>query len=225
MGNPVPVHRLSKKELIWLASHYCKHRVPYISHYSCYLKEHPEEGERIGFLDIETSNLHADFGIILSYCIKDSWSDKIYEAVISAKDVKRSGEEDVEIVKKCIKDMGKFDRLVTYYGKRFDIPFIRTRALVCKIPFPEYGTLVHTDLYDTVKHRFRLHSNRLEAACRTILGKTDKTHIDPKYWRGGLRGDPKSLRYILDHNRKDVLDLEKLYNVVAKFSRKTNNSI
>ncbi len=225
MGNPVPVHRLSKKQLVWLSEHYCKHRVPYIAHYSCYLKEHPEEGERIGFLDIETSNLQADFGIIFSYCIKDSKSDKIYEAVITPRDLKRAGEEDTHIVERCIEDIGQFDRIVTYYGKRFDIPFLRTRALVCGVPFPEYGTLVHTDLYDVVKRKFRLHSNRLEAACRTLLGKTQKTHIDPKYWRAALRGDKKALDYILDHNRKDVLDLEKLYNHIAQFSKKTNSSI
>ena len=64
----VPLHRLKKQELVWLATHRCRHRHLYIEHYNCYLKEHPDR-EKIGFLDIESSNLDGDYGIMLSYWI------------------------------------------------------------------------------------------------------------------------------------------------------------
>lgn len=208
----------------YLATHYCTHGHSFLEHYNCY---EPPEAERIGFLDIEASNLDADFGIILSYCIKDSVSSKIYEDTLTLKDVQQSkaGDEDKRIVAKLIEDVGQFDKIVTYYGKRFDVPYIRTRALSTGVEFPVYGTLSHIDLYFVLRHRFKLSSNRLENACRVLLNKTQKTRIENKFWRGGTRGDKKSLQYILDHNRKDVLDLEKLYYKVIDYVRRQDTSI
>lgn len=180
----------------------------------------------MGFLDIETSNLDADFGIILSYCIKDSLSPTILEGVITKKDIEaaKAGDEDKAVVIALVEDMQKFDRLVTYYGARFDIPYIRTRAMITNVEFPPFGSILHKDLYDVIKRKMRLSSNRLENACRQLLGKTEKTRFDGRYWRAGSRGDKKSLEFILDHNRKDVLDLEKLYNKTIQYVRKTNTS-
>lgn len=182
---------------------------------------------RIGFLDIETSNLAADFGIILSYCIKPSDSDTIVETVITKEqiDTAKPGQEDKYVVAKLINDMLSFDVLVTYYGTKFDIPFIRTRAVNNGLEFPPYGSILHKDLYYLVRSKFKMSSNRLENAGRVLLGKTQKTRINNTYWRGGVRGDEKSLAYILHHNQKDVLDLEKLYNKVIKYNKGVNASI
>jgi len=187
----------------------------------------PETEERLGFLDIEASNLDADFGIILSYCILDADSRKIYENTIHPDDIAkaRAGDEDKMLVTQLIQDMGRFTRLVGYYSSRFDIPYIRARALMTGVPFPEYGSLMHVDLYYVIRNRFKLSSRRLENACRTLLGKTEKTRIENRFWRGGVRGDKESLAYILDHNRKDVLDLEKLYNKVIRFAAGRSVSI
>jgi uncharacterized protein YprB with RNaseH-like and TPR domain len=186
----------------------------------------PEE-EKIGFLDIETSNLVADFGIILTWAIKDGRGKTIYEDVITLKDIQTypPGQEDTRIVKSLIVAMHHFDRLVTYYGTRFDVPYIRTRAMTDGVKFPDYGAILHTDLYYVVRGRFKLSSNRLENANRVLLGKTQKTRVDSKYWRGGVRGDQDSLKYILDHNRKDVLDLEKLFHAVKRFAKHTRRSL
>lgn len=210
---------------MWLATHRCpEHNHTYLSHYSCYK---PEHSERIGFLDIEASNLDADFGIILSYCIKVENEDRIFEDVISKEDLDCStaGDEDKRIVRQLVMDLNNFDKIVTYYGCRFDLPFIRTRALMCNVPFPHYGSLVHKDLYFVIKNKFKLSSNRLENACRVILDKTNKTRIESKFWRAAARGDEKSLAYVLDHNRKDVIDLETLYHEVINYSRQQNVSI
>lgn len=187
----------------------------------------PPKEERIGFFDIEASNLDADFGIMLSYCIKDSASDKMYSNVLTLEDIQQSkaGDEDKRLIEKLLVDLGKFDKIVTYYGKRFDVPYIRTRALSTGVEFPVYGTQSHIDLYFIMRHRFKLSSNRLENACRVLLNKTQKTRIENKFWRGGVRGDKKSLAYILDHNRKDVLDLEKLYYKIINFVRRQDTSI
>ena len=222
-----PVHRLKKVEILWLAKNYCQHRHTYLDHYSCYLKEQPGRQERVGFFDIETSNLDGDFGIMLSYCILDGATGTILYTVLSKSDIDgaKIGKEDRRVVQACIRDLAKFDRIVGFYSKRFDVPFVRTRAMSCEVDFPQYGTIVHDDVYFVIRHRFKLSSNRLENACRVILGDTNKTRIEPKYWRAAVRGDKKSLAWILDHNKKDVIDLKRLYDRVLPFFRRQDVSL
>jgi len=129
-----PIHRLSKKELIWLGSHRCKHSHTYLEHYSCFLEENPSMEEKVGFLDIETSNLDANFGIILTWCIKIK-DGNIISNMLNNNDFKQNGSSnmfriDKRIVRDLIDEILKLDRLVTHYGRKFDIPFIRTRALI-----------------------------------------------------------------------------------------------
>lgn len=135
------------------------------------------------------------------------------------------GNLDKSVVKNCIRDMMLFDKIVTFYGARFDLPFLRTRALVHKIKFPGYGEQRHIDVYFIARGKLRLNSNRLEVVARTILGETQKTKIEYKHWLRGTQGNKRSLAYILDHNKRDVLDLEKVYNVLIGFKRQTNTSI
>lgn len=217
---------MKKDQIVWLGSHNCEaHGHTYLSHYNCYLREGPEK-EKVGFFDIETSNLVADFGIMLSYAVKDG-GGKVLSSVLTPQDIKKAkfGQEDKRLVKQCLDDLGKFDRIVTYYGSRFDVPFLRARALSMGLEFPNYGTLKHTDLYFIIRGRVALSSKRLENACRVLLGDTNKTRIDSKYWRAGVRGDKKSLDYILDHNKKDVIDLERLYDKMVHFAKPTDTSI
>lgn len=222
-----PVHRLKKDKIVWLGNHHCKHGHTYLEHYECYLNEHKGDEPKIGFLDIETSNLDANFGIMLSYCIKDGASNKIYYGVITQEDIKRfsADQTDKRIVADCIKDMMRFDKVVAHYGRRFDMPYIRTRAIMCKVPFPYYGTLSLDDTWQWARNKLKLNSNRLDTILRSLCGKSEKTHIDFKYWIGGVRGDKKSLNYILDHNKKDVIELEKAYNVLRDYIKETNTSI
>jgi uncharacterized protein YprB with RNaseH-like and TPR domain len=217
-----PVHRLKKVDIVWMSQHRCKHRHTYLEHYNCYLEEVTPK-ERMGFFDIETSNLAANFGIMYCYCIKEHGTDKIYSSIIDEKRIHK--DLDKQVVKQCIKDIQKFDKLITFYGTRFDIPFLRTRALYWGLDFPEFGQLYHNDLYYTIKYKCRLHSNRLENACRTILGRTDKTHLDPIAWIRALQGDKKSLSYIHQHCVYDVQDLEKLWERVHNFTAPKNTSV
>lgn len=224
----LPIHRLKKKEIIWLATHNCKaHAHSYLSHYNCFLRENPNLEEKVGFLDIETSNLDANWGIMLSYCIKDKDSNRIYSSVITKRDIGKynADQTDKRILTKLIKDLKRFDRIVTHYGRRFDIPYIRTRALIMKVPFPFFGSIQNDDTWVIARKKLKLNSNRLATIEKALLGKGTKTHLQPKYWIAGARGDKKALEYILDHNIKDVLALEKIWYKLRDFVSKTNCSI
>jgi len=222
MSRP-PVWRMKKTQIVKLAKWRCKHGETGLSHYNCYLREHPET-ERIGFIDIECTNLKADFGIVICYCIADNDSDTIYERIITKKDL--ATDLDKRVILQCIRDLRRFDRVIGYYSSRFDIPFLRTRAIALGIDnFPEYGEIIHNDLYYAVRNKFQLSSNRLDNACRILLGRTEKTRIDSESWIKALQGDPTALNYIQDHCRKDVLELKRLYHKVTNFRRTSDTSI
>lgn len=217
-----PVWRMSKQEIIALAKWRCKHRETGLSHYNCYLKE-AKVSEKLGFIDIECSNLSADFGIVLSYAIADGSSNKIYKRCITKNELKTC--LDKKVVESCIKDMSKFDRLVGYYSSRFDIPFLRTRAIALGLDFPEVGFMYHNDLYFTVRNKLKLSRNRLDVACEALFGSTIKTKIKPTHWIRALMGEKEALKYILDHNVRDVKELKRLYFALLKYRRDTNTSI
>lgn len=224
MSKRAPVHRLKKAEMVWLGTHKCKHSHTYLEHYSCFLKENPDHEEKEGYLDIETTNLKASYGIILCWCIYDANNDIMHEGQITADDLSSSS-LDRRVTKELIECMRGFDRVYTYYGTKFDLPFIRTRAVVHGLDFPIFQTLFHKDVYYIVRNKFCLHSNKLVVACEVILGKTNKTRITPDYWTRALMGHKPSLDYILEHCRYDVYDLAELHRAVEDFAGRPNTSI
>lgn len=213
---------MKKEDLAVLFTQYCKHGHLYAEHPACYLAEY-ESKLKIGFLDIETSNLKADFGIMLSYCIKEAENKKILGRSIDKKELD-NGTLDKDLVKECIDDIGKFNLIITYYGTRFDIPFIRSRALYWDTYFPKFGSHNHKDVYYMVRNKLCIHRNRMEDAAR-LLGIEGKNHIDGYYWITALTGNPKALNYILDHNKRDVEVLEKVYYKMKDFQKDVSKSI
>jgi len=219
------IHKMTKKEICELADYRCKHGHNGLSHYNCYRNEQGLE-EKVGFLDIECSNLKANFGVMLSWCIKPAGSKKkdILQDVASREDLTGKG-MDKRIVQSCVDAMEGFDRIVGHYSSRFDVPFIRTRALMHGIPFPKYGQIKHTDTWRMAKQLLCLHSNRQDVVAEALQGKTVKTRINSDYWIKALQGDEKALAYVLDHNIKDVIDLEKNYNKMEEFFRRVGTSL
>lgn len=227
----INLHNLKKEEILWLYDHRCKkHGMPYIQHPNCFENERDDidtiiKPEKIGFLDIEASGLKADFAYIISYCIKELGGD-ILEDVLKPGDIRKYN-FDKNLIKKLTTDINKFDRILVYWGKnyRFDIPFIRTRAVHWGVDFPGYRALYVQDVYDMVKPYLKLHNNRLGTVCR-YLGIPAKGHwLNPDVWQKAMAGDKESLDYILVHNREDVISLELLWNELNKFVRRSKTSI
>lgn len=224
-----PVKRLLKREVEWLGSHSCKHHHSYLEHYQCFLEEKPQGCpfvERVGFLDIETSNLDADFGIIFSYAIKPLDRDEILGRVVTKAEMRRHI-FDRKIVAECINDMKKFHRLVVHWGKdrRHDIPWIRTRALLYGHEFPDYKSLYVEDTFDLAKAKLKLHRNRLETIA-SFFGIPCKGHpMNPKMWQKAQTGDKPSLEWIWLHNLEDVETLEKVWLLLKDFGPRRKTSI
>jgi len=208
----IPTRKLLKRDLVWLSENYCRHRHTYLSHYSCFLAERPNTSpliEKIGILDIETTGLKANWSHMLSWCIKDHNEDTIHHGLLTRREVR--DKNDARIVKSVIKKMEEYDRLVTYYGTRFDLPYIRSRALAQGIDFPAYRDIYHTDMYYIARSKFAIHSNRLGAVCE-FFGIEAKGHrMTPELWVRAGRGEQGALDTILLHNKEDVESTDEVF--------------
>lgn len=223
----VNVFCVTKQELLRIINFRCRHKHDFRSHPNCYRESKDNLIEKIAVLDIETSNLDANFGIILSWCIKPL-SEKIIENNITFEDIKK-GTKDRRLTKILIDELCKYNRIVTHYGTYFDIGFIRTRALKHGFDFPDYGQIWHTDVWKIAKRKLKLNSNRQGTVAEAILGENIKTRIHSESWLdmqfGNIQQQKDAIAYIVDHNRKDVIQLERNYLKLRRFVREGKNSI
>jgi len=215
-----------KKDLVKYTTGHCRHYHTYITHPNCWWEEQGRK-PKVGYLDIETSNLDANYGIIITYCILDKDSDQIFKNIINIADV-RKGVFDKNLCKQLIKDMLKFDILKGYWSTGFDIPFIRSRCLKWNLSFPIYKKINHKDIYYMVKRLLKLNRNSLEVATK-FLKIPGKNHVHGDQWMQALMCDgelqEKAMRYILQHNEKDVRITRKLDSRLAEFDKGIVKSI
>ena len=220
---------LTKEQIIERAQYRCTHGHNGLMHMACYDRGNSKREERVGFCDIEASNLVATFGIAYTYCIKPAGGEIIGRS-IGLRDL-YNGIYDKRLIQQFIEDAKNYDRLIFHYGEngRFDIPFLRTRAVLWGLKFPEYKCQYVSDTYPILKNKFRLHSNRLETAC-DFFGIDSKGHkLKPDIWLKMITGNKKlmkqALDYIMVHNKEDVVSLELLWNKISKYTRIGKTSI
>ena len=170
---------------------------------------------KVGFFDIESTGLSADFSWMISWYIKTLGEDEYYHGVVTPEEI-REGILDKRIVEELVEALKKYKRIYSYYGSRFDVPYCRTRALAQGLVFVPYGLVEHRDLWYLARRILKIHRNRLENVCE-ILGIEGKTHLKPLVWIRANTGDQGSLEYIEDHNRMDVIILEKVFKKIQEF--------
>ena len=146
---------------------------------------------------------------MLSYCIKRAGGEVLKRPIAPA-DI-RSHKYDKALCRQFLRDLEEFDRVITYYGTGYDIPFLRTRCLTHNLDFPPMGSVFHTDAYYAVRNKLKLYRNRMEVACDQ-LGIPSKGHrLTPSVWHDAQTGDAKAIAYVLQHNVEDVISLEALW--------------
>lgn len=213
----------------------CKHRHTIDEHPACFAQAEvvdrrpvktpwfEESGMRMGYLDIESDGLKADFSTMLSWAIKPKGQNKVVTDVITKKDI-FDGDIDKRLIESILDEMSKYKIIVTYYGTGFDIPYIRAKALHYGLRFPSFSELYHFDLYYTVKSKLCISRKSLDNAC-DYLGIEGKTPLDKDTWRAAKYGNKKALEEVLVHNVADVVILEELHDKLADFAKWTRRSI
>ncbi len=218
--------KMKKQEIVWMSNHRCAaHSVLYTSHPNCYVKENPEQ-QKTAFIDIESSQLTADWGIALCVSILPMDSNISYARTITKAEL-YSDNVDKNLIRDVVKEMRTYDRLIGYYASnmRFDIPFLRTRAIHHDLDFPGFGEIIMEDLYPVVRYKFKLKSNRLDSACEALLGTSNKTRWLWKHWLKAIQGNQESLAYIEDHCIRDTQETKRLYQKIFKFNKRGSTSL
>jgi uncharacterized protein YprB with RNaseH-like and TPR domain len=204
-----------------------KHRHNGISHKKCYESERNIK-ERKGFLDIETTNLKANFGIMLCWYIKDVETGDMYYDYLTHEDVE-TDTADKRIVSTLIDTMWKFDRIIGHYSTYFDVPFIRTRALQWDLEFPTYGNFYHTDTWKMAKKCLCLHSNRQDSVAQAVQHQSYKTRINPDVWAKVLFGSKqqrtKLIKEVLYHNEMDVIEGAENYKKLLPYYNEVKSQL
>jgi uncharacterized protein YprB with RNaseH-like and TPR domain len=110
-------------------------------------------------------------------------------------------------------DLARFDGIVTYNGRAFDVPFVETRLALARLRSP-VARMPHLDLLHPLRrlYKHRMPACRLSDAERRILRieRMDDVpgalipHIYFDYVRAGRVG---ALRGVFRHNAEDVLSL------------------
>lgn len=164
---------------------------------------------KVLFWDIESTGLNSGFGTIL--CIGYKWQGDKKPAVFSILDgKKKSMLDDKKVVENFASVFAQCDYHVTWYGKRFDLPMVRSKLL--EHGLPPIAPKPHVDLWEPARRLFKLHNNRLGTWATYIGAEHAKTPLDFAVWKRAAHGDKQALAYIVTHCEADVNVLEETFN-------------
>lgn len=134
-----------------------------------------------------------------------------------------SPNDEVALYQAFLSDVKELKNLVTYNGKAFDWPQVKTRHTFLRDAVPKLPAFGHFDLLHASRRLWKdtLESNRLAVVERDILNfeRTGDTpgHLVPIYYFEYVkRQDPDIIRGVLEHNEADILSLITLYTHLSR---------
>jgi len=182
---------------------------------------HPEAVplEGVAFLDIETTGLSLGAGTV-AFLVGIVHADR--EGLWLRQFLMRDFPEEPAQQLALAQQMDAFELVVTYNGGRFDLPILRTRAVINRVEAPWLET-PHLDLLHPVRAVWRnvWDDCRLGTAESRLLGVVRDT--DCEGWEVPLRyrqflteQNEEPLTVVLEHNAQDLLSLAGLTAVVQQ---------
>ena len=157
-------------------------------------------GDSVRYLDIETTGLSACHDLVTMVGIHDG---KDYQALVQGKDLTASALQGA--LKGC-------KLLITYFGKGFDIPFLKTA----------YPTLEwHMPHYDLCYAARRLGLTGGLKNVEIALGMKRSGDIEDidgfeavRLWHAYQRGDKRALNLLIEYNQADTENLARIAPIV-----------
>lgn len=141
-------------------------------------------------------------------CVSYKWlnEDEVYNLTWD------NNQDDKFLIEQFIEVLNEADLIVAHNGDRFDLKWLRTRALyhgLHKEMLPNYKQF---DTLKVAKSKLYLNSNRLDYIAK-LLGHKGKHEMQPEDWHNVvLLKDKKALKKMLAYCDEDVRQLEKIYN-------------
>jgi hypothetical protein len=168
---------------------------------------------RAVFLDTETTGLAGGAGTA-AFLIGVGWVDD--ERFRVRQYFMRDYHEEAALLHALGEELRRFDRLVTFNGKMFDVPLLDARFRLNRSRFP-LADAPHLDLLLPARRlwKARLESCRLQSLEAGLLGLRRAGDIPGEaipqvYFDWVRRRDARMLAKVFDHNRQDIVSLAAL---------------
>lgn len=173
---------------------------------------------RLAFFDIETTGLSGGTGTYIVLAGLGSYEDGAFR-------MRQYFLADIAneraMLAMLAADLARFDGIVTYNGRAFDVPFVETRLTLARIASPCDG-MPHFDLLHPVRrfYKHRMSACRLADAERRLLRIERPDDVPgwliPQLYFDYVRaGRASPLRAVFRHNAEDVLSLAGLLATLA----------
>ena len=179
--------------------------------------------ENFAFLDTETSGLSGGTGtyafLVGAGRFEESASGRTFRLL---QFFMRDPGEEPALLEALADFLAPCDALVTYNGKSFDAPLLRTRYILHDIPIP-FEDYAHVDLLHLARRlwRDRLPSRTLKYIEENVLGAPRSSEEVPGYeipwlYFDYLRtGDVSEMKGIFYHNAMDIVALAAMFGLTA----------
>jgi len=193
----------------------------------------PDNPEKYLYVDTETTGLNGGTGtlpFLIGYGFFNPDGFTVQQLLMD------SPVNETTQLLEFIKAVGGFETTITFNGKSFDLPLIKTRYLMNKIEPPlEY--LSHIDLLHVSRNiwKMRLADRSLHELESRILefSRSDEEipgwMIPQVYFEFLKSGDPSELKRIVYHNRIDILGMavlhQKIISMIDNIHAKDENEL
>ena len=170
------------------------------------------------FLDTETTGLSGGTGT-LPFLIGMAWFED--ESLCLEQLLLRKPGEEKPMLKRVAERMREASAIVTYNGKSFDWPLVRTRAVMNRVPLAPPAA--HLDLLHAARRVFgpRLKAVKLTQMEANVLGlrregDIDGSEIPALFWDFVRGADGSTLSPVIEHNANDLVALAALVVALAE---------
>jgi uncharacterized protein len=170
--------------------------------------------EQLFFFDTETTGLGGGAGNSIFILGHAAFSDD--EVILTQHILPHPGAE-IPLYDSFLKQVD-YKTLVTYNGKSFDWPRVKTQHTLIREHVPKLPDFGHFDLFHAAKRlwKYRMERMKLSIIEKEVLGFTRiddiPGHLAPLiYFDYVERKDPEGMLKILKHNEMDILSLITLY--------------
>jgi len=171
------------------------------------------------YLDTETTGLGPGAGTV-AFLVGLAWMDAEAGLVVEQLLVRRLGEEG-PVLARVAERIRAASMLVTFNGKSFDLPVLRTRFVMTRMAWPLEPP--HLDLVHVARrlHKARAIGATLGAVEREILGFARENDVPSGevcacYLHYLRTGDPTALIGVVEHNAWDVVSMVSLVGLYGE---------
>ncbi|HRI72158.1 MAG TPA: ribonuclease H-like domain-containing protein [Polyangium sp.] len=172
------------------------------------------------FLDTETTGLQGGTGTV-PFLLGMAFYDANHGGFVLEQALLRRLGEEAPILELATRRLEEASMIITYNGKSFDMPLLRTRFIMNRLPVP--ADKPHLDLVHVAR---RIHGQRLknrtlvnienEVLGRERVGDVAGADVVACYMHYLRTGDDSALSGVVEHNAADVLSMVALVGLYGE---------